>query len=205
MDEDLSIYPSSDGEPMGETQWHVKQLMMLIDMLEAYFAATTDLVVLANVLLFYEKGNPERFVAPDLCIVRGVPKEPLRSSYFAWKEGKFPDFILELLSEKTAARDRTEKMVLYEQTFGTPEYFLCDPWEKSLDGYRLMRGAYRRIAPDRHNRLVSKTLGVSFGWEDGWVRVYGKDGVRLPTSMELVEENARLRSELEQLKTRRGK
>ena len=110
--EDLSVYPSSDGEPMGETQWHVKQLAMLIEMLEGFFAQTPNTLVLGNVLLFYEKGNPERFVVPDLFIVRGVPKHPLRTSYYAWKEGKFPDFILELLSERTAASDRTEKMVL---------------------------------------------------------------------------------------------
>ncbi|MDW8367250.1 MAG: Uma2 family endonuclease [Abditibacteriales bacterium] len=90
-------------------------MTMLIEALEAYFAQVADLLVRGNVLLFEEPGNPKRFVVPDLFVVRGVPKAPLRESCFAWREGKYPDFILELLSERTAARDRTEEWVLYER------------------------------------------------------------------------------------------
>ncbi len=214
-EEDLSIYPSSDGEPMGETGWHVKQLAMLIDTLDAYFASAPKVLVLGNVLLYYEQGNIHRFVVPDLYVVRGVSKEPLRDTYLAWKEGKFPDFILELLSESTSARDWSEKMLLYEQTFRTPEYFLCNPWEESLTGYRLRRGSYHRLPADAQGRIISKSLGLMFGWEGDWLRVYRLDGSLLPTPQELAEqsaqltqevselsdENTRLRAELERLKT----
>lgn len=200
-EEDLSIYPSSNGEPMGETQWHVEQLAMLIETLKAYFDRAKNVLVMGNVLLFYEQGNPKRFVVPDLFVVRGVSKEPLRESYFAWREGKYPDFILELLSEKTAACDRTEKWRLYEKTFRAAEYFLCDPWEETLEGYRLRRGAYHRLPADAHGRVASKELGLSFGWEDDWLRVYKPDGTPLPTQSELIDENARLLEELERLRT----
>jgi Uma2 family endonuclease len=221
-EEDLSLYPSSDGEPMGETGWHVKQLAMLIDTVDAYFASAPKVLVLGNVLLYYEKGDYQRFVVPDLYVVHGVPKEPLRRSYFAWRAGKFPDFILELLSESTAARDWMETMVLYEQTFRTTEYFLCDPWERSLTGYRLRRGSYHRLPADAQGRIISKSLGLMFGWEGDWLRVYRLDSSLLPTPQELAErsaqltqevselsdENARLRAELERLKAQmkgRGK
>ncbi|MCS6858992.1 MAG: hypothetical protein NZT92_01575 [Abditibacteriales bacterium] len=51
-EEDLSIYPSSDGEPMGESQWHIKQLMMSVETLEAFFAQVRNMLVLGNVLLY---------------------------------------------------------------------------------------------------------------------------------------------------------
>jgi uncharacterized small protein (DUF1192 family) len=91
--------------------------------------------------------------------------------------------------------------MLYEKTFRTAEYFLCDPWEGTLEGYRLRRGSYHRLPADAHGRVASKELGLSFGWEGDWLRVYHPDGTPLPTPSELAEQNAQLAQENAQLAT----
>ncbi|MFS0517310.1 Uma2 family endonuclease [Nostoc sp. UIC 10607] len=51
-----------------------------------------------------------------------------RNSWVIWEEdGRYPDLMIELLSENTADIDRNLKKNLYENRFHTPEYFLFLP------------------------------------------------------------------------------
>src|SRR5437764_10284646 len=61
-------YPTSDGKPMGETDWHRKLMNLLIEMLEDFFASQR-VYVSGNLLLFYEQGNRRRHVSPDVFVV----------------------------------------------------------------------------------------------------------------------------------------
>lgn len=45
-----------------------------------------------------------------------------------------PDFVVEVLSEGTAYRDLVKKKRLYAQ-FGVKEYWIVDPWEKTVEIY----------------------------------------------------------------------
>src|SRR5437016_3687010 len=89
-------YPTSDGRPMAETDIHRQDMMDLIETLQDHFAADPRVYVTGNLLLFYERGNRRRHVAPDVFVVRGVPKLPLRKYYLLWEEGKGPDVVLEI-------------------------------------------------------------------------------------------------------------
>lgn len=60
----------------------------------------------------------------DFFLVRDVDPRP-RTSWVVWNEdGRYPDLIIELLSDSTAEVDRTEKKRLYQTMFPNPGVFL---------------------------------------------------------------------------------
>src|SRR5262245_26150699 len=83
-------YPTSDGKPMAETDLHRRRMADSIDSLDDYFANEPQVYVSGNLLLYYERGNRRKHVSPDVFVVRGVPKLPLRDHYLLWEEGKGP-------------------------------------------------------------------------------------------------------------------
>ncbi|MCZ6679286.1 MAG: Uma2 family endonuclease, partial [Candidatus Poribacteria bacterium] len=119
--ERTDIYPESDGKPMAETDIHRKLMNDVIEMLENHFRARRDVYVSGNLLLYYEKGNPKKSVAPDVFVVFGIEKKQ-RRTYLQWAEGKGPDVVLEISSKSTAQHDLTGKKDLYAQVLGVKEY-----------------------------------------------------------------------------------
>src|SRR5438094_770635 len=90
-------YPESDGKPMAESDLHRKEMTRLIETLDDFFAAGADVYVSGNLLLYYEEGNPRASVAPDVFVVRGVPKRD-RPIYKLWEEGAPPTVVIEVTS-----------------------------------------------------------------------------------------------------------
>src|SRR5574341_1298097 len=72
-------YPESDGKPVAETEVHLQCLFDVREALRAFFRPVADVYVGANMLLYYVEGNPRRSVAPDVFVVRGVPKHQRRT------------------------------------------------------------------------------------------------------------------------------
>jgi Uma2 family endonuclease len=158
-------YPDSDGKPMAETPLHRKVMCHLIDALEDHFAGEPDVYVSGNMLLYYEKGNRSAAVAPDVFVVRGVPKEEERDVYLLWREGKAPGFVLEVTSKTTREEDQTSKKSRYAR-LGVEEYFLFDPRSEYLrprfQGLLLTGGEYQPLRPAPDGGLTSRTLGITF-------------------------------------------
>jgi len=154
-------YPTSDGRPMAETDWHRKLMSVLIDTLTAFFLSAPRVYVSGNLLVFYEPGNRRRHLAPDVFVVKGVAKYD-RPNYLIWREGKAPEFVIELTSSSTRREDVAHKFALYRDTLRVKEYFLFDPFEDYLDpplqGYRLRKGQYVPIRPAA-GRLPSRVVG----------------------------------------------
>lgn len=76
-----------------------------------------------------------------------------------------PDWIVEVLSPRTAARDQREKRDAYERA-GVQEYWLVHPTDRTLMVYRLVDGAYGR---PEVQALVGETpvaaiTGLSITW-----------------------------------------
>jgi Uma2 family endonuclease len=155
-------YPESDGKPMAETDLHRRLMAGTIERLTDWFTARTDVYVSGNLLVYYEKGNIEKCLAPDCFVVFGVPAGE-RRTYKVWEEGKFPDFVLEITSRKTKAEDRGEKLRIYRDVWQVREYVLFDPREEylkpSFQGFRLTDGEYAPI-PLAHGQLASEVLGL---------------------------------------------
>ncbi len=215
-------YPTTDGKPMGETEIHIDELIDAIQVLKDRFAGEPNVYVNGNMLLFYEEGNPRKHVSPDVLVALNVPKKPKRDYYLVWKEGKGPDFIVEITSKSTQRVDMVKKFAFYRDVLRVSEYFLFDPRAEYLDpplqGFRLIGGEYVRIEPIA-GRLPSEVVGLHLAREGQNLRLYDPvTGTRLPTRLEareaaeqradaseaarrsLAEENDRLRRELDALR-----
>ena len=144
-------YPTSDGKPMAETDVHRKDMVDLIATLEDYFAADPKVYVSGNLLLFYEEGNKRKHVAPDVLVVRGVPKLPFRKYYLLWEEGRGPDLVIELTSKTTRKEDREKKLVLYRDPCGCPNTSSSIP-SRSTSSPRFRVTAWRRGNTSRSTR-----------------------------------------------------
>jgi Uma2 family endonuclease len=122
---DTIDYPESDGQPMAETDFHLKLMTNLLHALDTHFADGPQVYVSGNLLLYYVKGNPAKRVAPDVFVVRGVPKGD-RRIYKLWEEGVPPGVVIKVSSRQTWREDLYTKLRLYEK-LGVQEYFIFDP------------------------------------------------------------------------------
>jgi len=201
------FYPEENGQPVAETERHVRQLFDLFSALRIRYSAAPDVYVACDLFLYYEEGNPQAVVAPDLMVVRGVRKEPMRRVYKLWEEGQAPCWVIEVTSRASQLVDLGTKRAVYA-LLGVPEYFIFDPLGEYLDPpllrYRLLPGQ-REYQRTDGLRLESAALGLTLVVEEGWLRLYDSaSGARLLTPEEEAQarqaaeaELARLRAELE--------
>jgi len=193
-------YPTSDGKPMAETDDHRVLMVELIDTLDHYFIADSNVYVTGNLLLFYEKGDKRRHVSPDVFFVRGVEKA-YRPNYLMWKE-KTPDVVIELTSKTTRREDSNKKLELYERVLKVKEYFLFDLKEEylkpSFQGYRRVRGKFIPIE-FVDGRLPSELLGLHLERDGEKLRLRNPvTGERLPTTSERLALESRRAYQLEE-------
>ncbi len=203
-------YPCEDDEPMAETDFHAEQITTLSDQLKRYFAINDLIHIGVDSFIYYEEGDITKCVAPDIYIVFGVEKYPLRRSFYTWKEGAVPVAVIEFLSDATAHQDRTRKVELYLKEIGVQEYFIHQPeMEKPVEfrGWqRTPSGDIVEIEPDADGGLFCEALNLWLRWEDDMtthvrlLRPYLPDGTPIMTSMEekyMREEEQCLRVEAE--------
>jgi hypothetical protein len=120
----------------------------------------------------------------DFFVVLDTEKRP-RKSWVVWGEqGKYPNVIVEILSDSTANIDRTKKKILYQNTFRTPNYFWFDPNTLELQGFRLIEGQYQAISANEQGYLWSEQLGLYLGIFDSKLRYFTVDGQLVPTPQE---------------------
>lgn len=60
-----------------------------------------------------------------MLVALGVPPSADRLSYLTWREGRAPDFVLEVVSEGNWRNDYVVKRGIYER-LGVAEYFVFD-------------------------------------------------------------------------------
>jgi Uma2 family endonuclease len=184
-------YPSGDGKPMAETQVHLKEMIETIQSLDDHFIDQPKVFVGGNLLLYYEEGNPRKHVAPDVLVALDVPKEPPRDYYLVWKEGKAPDFVVEITSKSTKREDKNKKFVIYRDILKVSELYLFDPTEDylhpPLQGFRLVGGNYLPIEPIA-GRLPSQVVGLHLERDGAKLRLFDPaTGKRLLTRLEACE------------------
>ena len=159
-------YPESDGKPMAENDAQRGAILYGCGALGLRYRERPDVYVSGDLLIYYEEGNLEVSVVPDVFVVFGV-EDRLRGSYKVWEEGKGPDFVLEVASPGTWREDVRRKPGVYAG-LGVREYFLYDPtgehYSPRLRGYRLVDGEYERLPAvesiDRTLMVASAVLGL---------------------------------------------
>lgn len=184
------FYPESDGKPMAETERHRDLMIDFIQMLKHHFRNVDDVCISGNMFMYYEEGNRNKSVAPDVFVAFGVGKKQ-RRTYRIWEEGRAPDFVLEVASPNTFRDDMRKKKDLYETELHVKEYFIYDPLGEivpSFVGYRLNDGRYQEI-PFANDRLTSEVLGLELGENDGILRLFDPTKSEwLPTVTERAED-----------------
>ena len=204
--DDLSIiYPSSDGEPMAESEQQYIPMTETVAEMRHWFRDRLDVYVIGDMLVYYRMNRTDIRVAPDIFVVFGVTSRHPRDSWLVWREGKAPDFVMEIASPGTWRRDVYDKRILYA-LLGVREYWRFDPtglcFTPVLVGEALdpITGQYGPlpVIMDASGVLRghSPLLGLEFRVEEGLrLRVYDPaTGERLRT---LTESEDLLQSETE--------
>ena len=148
--------------------------------LQAYFANRSDVLICGSGYLRREDTNESERLAPDLVVAFGVNPDAIiaRNGYVISEVGKPPDFVLEVASKSTGARDYTVKRAGYAG-YGVSEYWRFDRTggrfhDAPLAGDALVNGEYEplAIARDPTDRLwgYSAVLGLELWWDDGELR-----------------------------------
>ena len=159
-------YPSSDGKPVAESDFQLTVLTYAREALRTHFRAREDVYVAANLLIYYQEGDVEVRVAPDVFVVVGASSHE-RSSYLLWQEPKAPDWVLEITSRSTRGEDQGRKRELYRR-LGVTEYWQYDPTgdylRPPLQGLELVAGEYEELPfreqGDGTRVMASEVLGL---------------------------------------------
>jgi len=205
-------YPEEDFEPMPEGDKQRRSLSYTTEALRLWFESQENVYVSGNLFIFYEQNKPEKRIAPDTFVVFGMSSCD-RTSYKIWEEGgKVPDFVLEITSKGTVAKDQGQNPLIYRD-LGVKEYFQYDPTGEylkplSLQGVRLEQGQYVAILsanlPDNTLSLHSEVLGLDLHlYSDQRFRFYDPVSKQILRSLadsemeRLAEQQARFQAELE--------
>ncbi|MBE9114841.1 Uma2 family endonuclease [Lusitaniella coriacea LEGE 07157] len=198
------IFPPGDlysDEPPLETELHLEQIMLLLKCLKWLWKDRNDFYVAGNLTIYYsdEKRKDKNFRGPDFFVVLDTERKT-RKSWVVWEEeGKYPNLILEILSESTAKTDKGLKKKLYQDTFRTPDYFWFDPYSLEFAGFHLVDGKYRSLKANNREHLWSQQLELYLGIEQGLLRFFTPEGELVPTPEEDAQsEREKKESEREQ-------
>ena len=171
------IYPETDGMPLPDGEYQSPIFRDVLVPLENHFRHRPDTRVNGNTFLYYEEGNPRRFVSPDCYVAFGVDVESILhfNTYRLWEVGKPPDFVMEIASHSTADNDLGDKRSLYAR-LGIGEYWRFDAtgrdfYGEPLVGEYLADGEYRRFELHREaDGMIwahSPALNLDLCWSEG--------------------------------------
>jgi Uma2 family endonuclease len=179
------IYPESDGQPMADNTRQFECIVTIKGGLDAEFRDDPDVFVAGDLLWYPVEGSPTIRTAPDVLVVFGRPKGH-RGSYRQWEEGGLaPHVVFEVMSPGNRFGEMLRKFQFY-QHHGVEEYYLYDPDRGTLDGWRRVGEDLLEI-PSMLG-WTSPRLQVRFELVDGELQLYGRDGRRFATYVELVDQ-----------------
>ncbi|ACB51334.1 unknown [Crocosphaera subtropica ATCC 51142] len=188
------IFPQGDfwsDEPPLETYLHLTQIILLLKSLEWLWQDREDYFAAGNLTIYYspKQKTSEFFRGPDFFVVLGTPRNPNRKSWVVWEEdGKYPNVIIEILSDSTAETDRGEKKQIYQDTFRTPDYFWFDPYTLEFQGFTIISGTYQPIEPNDQGWLWSEQLQLYLGIYEEKLRYFTSEGELVPSPEEAASQ-----------------
>ena len=181
--DDVAIdYPDSDGQPMSDNTEQFKWIVTIKENLELVFADNPDVFVAGDLLWYPVEGNNKIRQAPDTMVAFGRPKG-YRGSYMQWKENDVaPQVVFEILSPGNRRTEMARKLLFYER-YGVEEYYEYDPYNIELIGLQRQNSGLEPI--ELLDGWISPKLGIRFELTPETLVVYGPDGSRFLTFVEL--------------------
>jgi Uma2 family endonuclease len=177
-------------EPELETYLHLQQMLLFIKCLDWWWRDRNDFFAAGNLTIYYSPNQrkSEFFRGPDFFVVLDTERKP-RKSWVVWQEdGKYPNLIIEILSDSTASTDRELKKKIYQDTFRTPDYFWFDPDTLEFAGFVLVGGSYQPLEPNPQGLLWSQQLNLYLGVYQDKVRFFTNEGELVLTPEEVAEQ-----------------
>ena len=186
--------PYDDGEPM-ESNWHVRQMSLLIEGVEVHRGSRDDFFAGGNMFVYFSEDQFRNrdYRGPDFFLVNNVSRSKKRKYWALWDEGdRGPDLVVELMSKSTRDEDLTTKRAIYEKKLRVPEYVAFDPETGEIHAWRLGKRKYKPIRPDENGRIwleqaglwVGTWRGLHAGSVDTWLRFFDAKGRLVPTERE---------------------
>jgi Uma2 family endonuclease len=173
-------------EPPLESDKHREEIEILIECMNWHWRNRQNFYASGNITIFFSEKHEttEDFRGPDFFVVKGCDKHQ-RTSWVVWQEeGKFPNVIIELLSNSTAKIDKNIKKKIYQNTFKTPEYFWFHPVTLEFKGFRLQDAKYQPLSANNDGWLWSEELELFLGIYDKKLRFFSSDKQLIPTDKE---------------------
>jgi len=187
------IFPPGDlysDEPPLETDLHRLQMTLLIQCLEWLWRKRNDFYASGNLTIYYSprQRKSENFRGPDFFVVLGTERKP-RKSWVVWEEdGKYPNLIIEILSNSTGDTDKGLKKQIYQDIFRTPDYFWFDPETLEFAGFHLLDGEYQPLVPNPQGCLWSQQLSLYLGVYQEKLRFFTSGGELISTPQEVAQQ-----------------
>ncbi len=204
------IFPQGEfysDEPPLETYLHLNQIILLMKCLDWLWQDRNDYFAAGNLTIYYSPNQKksEDFRGPDFFVVLDTTRDLTRKSWVVWEEdGKYPNVIIEILSDSTAQIDRGEKKRIYQNTFRTPDYFWFDPYTMEFQGFMLVGGKYQPIEANENGWLWSEQLGLYLGIHEDKLRYFTAEGELVPTPEEAnIQERQQKELALQQMENER--
>ena len=179
--EELEHFP--DYPPRDDMQnWLYLYDTSVITSLAIHYADQPNVTVASEVPVGLSLPVRNNARIPDLMVVRDGDRALMEEQrgYAIDRQGKAPDFVLEVASPTTGRADYTDKRRDYER-FGVAEYWRFDPsggeyHDAALAGDLLVEGVYQpieiEVLGEGHLRGYSEALGLYVCWEEGMLRFF---------------------------------
>jgi Uma2 family endonuclease len=184
--DDQNYYPLHEEDDVPETPPHERRSRYARDAIETRFP---HWFVTGNVCIYWERGNTQKYRAPDLFVVKEPLTEPVTRVYQLWRQPPVA-FVLEVANRSTFRQDEEPKLEIYQEQVKAAEYLHVDLDRKQKRLWRLGPGGYVSVAEEPNGRLRSEELGLEFDLEDGTLQIYTPEGERLLSHEELEAQRA---------------
>ncbi|GAB4292828.1 MAG: hypothetical protein Fur0025_28770 [Oscillatoriaceae cyanobacterium] len=198
---DIPTLPPGDlwsDEPPLETYRHLEELIILLTSLNRFWSDRTDFFAAGNMTVYYSsrQRKDEHLRGPDFFVVLNTERRE-RKSWVVWEEdGKYPNVVIEVLSDSTSSVDRDEKKQLYQDIWRTRDYFWFHPYTLEFKGFTLVGRNYVEIEPNAQSWLWSDELQLYLGVFNERLRFFTPEGQLVPTPDEAADAE-RQRAEAE--------
>jgi Uma2 family endonuclease len=182
-----TLYPDSDGRPIGEDTLHFDWIVRIEQWLESLFYKDPNVFVAGDLLWYPVEGDPTIRTGPDAMVAFGRPKGD-RGSYKQWEEGNIaPQVVFEVLPTVDRFYETLRKFQFYER-YGVDEFYIYKPDTGHLEGWRRVANHFEEV-PEIAG-FVSPRLGIRFEPGEGRdnLKIVRPDGKPFLTYSEAINE-----------------
>ena len=181
------FYPESDGKPLADNTIQFHLIITIQGGTDALFANDPNVFVAGDLFWYPVEGEPWIKQAPDVMVAFGRPKGD-RRSYKQWEEDNIPpQVVFEIASPSNTRKELEETKLRFYQLYGVEEYYIFDPDKGVLKGW-LRQGATLKPISEMLG-WISPRLHVRFQVTAGNLELYGPDGEKFASYLEIVAQN----------------